>query len=363
MEALSLIALMQEPQRFASLSLQDWDTVLRLARAANLLGRVARSITDAGLDADLPAQVQRHLQSVRRLTDHQQQAIRWECEHLARALKPLGIPVVLLKGAAYAMSGHRAGQGRLFGDVDILVPQASLNAVEAALMLHGWNTGPVDPYDQRYYRRWMHELPPMTNIKRGTVVDVHHNILPLSSGSAPDATALLNASIAIEGSSFNTLAPCDRVIHSATHLFHEGDLKNGLRDLYDLDALLHSLAASDPNWWAKLVTRAGELKLVWPVFLALRYTQRLLGTAVPPSAMAAAEQAAHIKPWRLALLDAIYLPALAPDHALLASPASRLARAALYLRGHALRMPAWRLALHLGRKAWLRLFKHTSRTV
>ena len=354
---------MQQPQRFASLSLQDWDAVLRLARTANLLGRVARSIVLADLGVDLPAQVQRHLQSVRRLTDHQQQAIRWECEHLARALKPLGIPVILLKGAAYAMSGHSAGQGRLFGDVDILVPKESLNAVEAALMLHGWNAGAVDPYDQRYYRRWMHELPPMTNIKRGTVVDIHHNILPLSSGRAPDASALLAASIGIDGSFFRTLAPCDMVIHSATHLFHEGELKNGLRDLYDLDALLNGLAASDPNCWPKLLARARDLKLVWPVFLALRYTQRLLGTAVPLAALDAAEREAGLKPWRLALFDAVYLPALAPDHALLASPTSRLARLALYLRGHALRMPAWRLALHLGRKAWLRLFKHTSRAV
>lgn len=355
--------MMQEPQRFSGLSLREWDLVLRVARSANLLGRIARSIALAGLVDDLPAPVQRHLRAVRRLTEHQQQAIRWECEHLARALKPLGIPVVLLKGAAYAMSGHDAGQGRLFGDVDLLVPQASLNAVETALMLHGWSAGPVDPYDQRYYRRWMHELPPMTNIKRGTVVDVHHNILPLSSGRAPDATALMAASVAIEGSFFRTLAPCDTVIHSATHLFHEGELKNGLRDLYDLDALLNSLAAGDPKCWPLLVARAADLKLAWPVFLALRYTQALLGTAVPPGAMAAAADAATLQPWRLALLDAIYLHALAPDHALLATPASRLARVALYLRGHALRMPAWRLVLHLGRKAWLRLFKHTSRAV
>ena len=361
--ALSLITLMQKPQRFARLSLREWDMVLRLARAANLLGRVARTITQAGLAADLPALVQRHLTSVQRLTDHQQQAIRWECAHLALALAPLGIPVILLKGAAYAMAGHDAGRGRLFGDVDLLVPQASLNAVEAALMLHGWSTGPVDPYDQRYYRRWMHELPPMTNIKRGTVVDVHHNILPLSSGQAPDAAALLAASIGIEGSVFRTLSPLDMVIHSATHLFHEGQLKNGLRDLYDLDALLGSLAANDPGCWPKLLARARELKLVWPVFLALRYTQRLLDTAVPPAAMAEAAGAAALRPWRLALFDAIYLRAFAPDHALLASPAIRLARSALYLRGHALRMPAWRLALHLGRKAWLRLFKHTSRAV
>jgi hypothetical protein len=38
-----------------------------------------------------------------------------------------------------------------------------------------------------------------------------------------------------------------------------------------------------------------------------------------------------------------------------------LARSLLYLRGHYLRMPMHLLALHLGRKAFMRLYKNTSR--
>ena len=228
---LSLTGLLRQPWTWPCLSLRQWDRLLRLARSANLIGRLAEIAIEQQLLERLPPQVARHLLATSRLTAHQQQAIEWECSHLEKALQPLGLPIVLLKGAAYAMRGQQAARGRLFGDVDLLVPGEALNEVEAALMLHGWRIGNIDPYDERYYRRWMHELPPMVNHRRGTIVDVHHNILPLSSGRVPDAATLIDASVAIPGRSLRTLSPRDMVIHSATHLFHEGELNNGLRDL------------------------------------------------------------------------------------------------------------------------------------
>ena len=313
---LSLTGLLRQPWTWPCLSLRQWDRLLRLARSANLIGRLAEIAIEQQLLERLPPQVARHLLATSRLTAHQQQAIEWECSHLEKALRPLGVPIVLLKGAAYAMRGQRAARGRLFGDVDLLVPGEALNAVEAALMLHGWRIGSIDPYDERYYRRWMHELPPMVNHRRGTIVDVHHNILPLSSGRVPDAATLIDASVGIPGRSLRTLSPCDMLIHSATHLFHEGELNNGLRD-------------------------AGMI----------------LGTVVPEAVLAAAAKAAAIGRLKQACFDAMYLRALAPDNRLVNSHASSLARAGLYLRAHGLRMPVWQLAPHLGRKAWLRMFK------
>lgn len=356
-----LVALLRAPRRMAELTLRQWDRVLPLARRANLLGWLALQAERQGLRGRLPAPVQPHLQAALTLIAHQQQAIAWECRHLERALQPLGIPLVLLKGAAYALSGRAAAQGRLFGDVDLLVPREALAAVEAALMLHGWATGKTDPYDQRYYRQWMHELPPMGHQRRGTVVDVHHNILPLTARHVPDATRLLADRVPVPDTALSVLAPCDMVIHSAVHLFHEGDTNNGLRDLRDLDALLGEFAATQPQFWSRLPERAAELGLAWPLLLALRYTDAVLGTPVPQQAMDAVHAAAALGPVRLAALDAVYLRTLASqDRA--GEFATAAARGALYLRAHALRMPPALLCLHLGRKAVLRLFKHSSRS-
>lgn len=356
------VARMRASSQMEGASLSVWDHTLRLARSSNLIGRLATDAQDQGWLDSVPPQVRQHLVAAARLVAHQQQAIEWECRHLEVALKHLTIPVVLLKGAAYSMSKRHAAHGRLFGDIDLLVPRESLNAVEAALMLHGWSVGAIDPYDQRYYRQWMHELPPMSHIKRGTVVDVHHNILPLSARVVVDAPALIANAVPVQGTMFRVLAPPDMVIHSAVHLFHEGQLRNGLRDLFDLDALLSEFAETEAQFWPGLILRAQELRLSWPLALAMRYACEVLGTPVPPEIAAAALRSAGIGRASLAGFDAMYLRALTPDHASTRSLAVDLARASLFVRSHALRMPLRLLSYHLGRKLLLRLFKHTSRS-
>lgn len=357
------IGLIQQPQRWAQAPLASWDTAIRLAKRANLIGRLAHDVHQLGLLEQLPPQVQPHLRSALVLTAHQRQAIAWETRHIGRALGELGVPLVLLKGSAYAMADLQAARGRLFGDVDVLLPQSHLQQAEGALMLHGWAAGHTDPYDDRYYRRWMHELPPMTHRKRGTVIDVHHNILPLTARSVPPAALLIGSSQPVAGTDFRMLAPCDAVIHSATHLFHEGELQNGLRDLFDLDALLVEFSQGHALFWSRLTARAQALQLAWPLFLALRYTRAVLGTPVPLEVVQAMNTQAVPRGCALKWLDALYLRALRPDHPMCSDGSVDLARAAIYVRSHYLRMPMVLLAHHLGRKAFMRLFKNTSRSV
>ncbi|WP_311964411.1 nucleotidyltransferase family protein, partial [Acinetobacter baumannii] len=95
------------------------------------------------------------------------------------------------------MAGLDAGRGRLFSDVDILVPKPRLDEVEAALMLHGWASTHLDPYDQRYYREWMHEIPPKVHVRRGISIDVHHAIMPETAADRPDPDLLRAAAIPI----------------------------------------------------------------------------------------------------------------------------------------------------------------------
>src|SRR5690606_30867577 len=150
------------------------------------------------------------------------------------------------------------------------------NEVEAALMLHGWTSTHHDAYDQRYYRTWMHELPPMQHIHRMTVIDVHHAILPETATCRPDPAKLMAAARPIEASNgLMTLAPVDMVLHSACHLFHESETDHGLRDLVDIDALLRHFGTM-PDFWRHLPERARELELQRPLRYALRYARRIL---------------------------------------------------------------------------------------
>jgi hypothetical protein len=93
----------------------------------------------------------------------------------------------------------------------------------------------------------MHELPAMRHIFRGTTLDVHHTILPPTARLKPDARLLIEASVEIPGlPGVRTLALEDLILHSASHLFHEGEPDNLLRDLTDLDLLLKHLGRTMP---------------------------------------------------------------------------------------------------------------------
>lgn len=344
-----LLRTLREPHRAETLDSAGWSRLIATARDANLLGALAGSLT--GADITAPATAQRHLDGMRQLGERQHLSIRWEAHQLQAALGGLDIPIVLLKGSAYVMAYPQVALGRIFGDIDILVPRAALGDVESRLMLNGWASAKADPYDQRYYREWMHELPPMVHVRRGTVIDVHHTILPLTARNAPDPAAIIARSRSLPGlPALRAPGREDLVIHSLTHLMHEGELHNGLRDLHDVDVML-GLFGAEPGFWQRLAAIAVGNDLAGPVALGLRLVTRLFGTALPVEMLPSLETtSAPTTSWRRWLR--VYEAALLERSAGVASTRTNLARQLIYLRSHALRMPLPLLARHLTIKTW-----------
>jgi hypothetical protein len=347
-----LLAVLRAPDRLATCTPADWDLLLRQSTATNLTPSVLALAEERGLLERVPAPARAHLEWVRPLALRHQQAVRFEVARIREALARTGVEVILLKGAAYTMAGLRAGAGRLYSDVDILVPKARLDEVESALMLGGWASAHHDAYDQRYYRMWMHELPPMQHLKRQTSIDVHHAILPETAPVRPDPASLRAAAQALpDGSGLAVLAPADMVLHSAVHLFFDGEFDKGLRDLLDIHLLLGEFGAR-PGFWDSLVPRARALQLGRPLFYALRYATRFLGTDVPPHVLAQAAADGPRGPL-LWWMDRLFERALMPLHPTCADAFSGAARFALYVRGNWLRMPPLLLARHLFHKAFV----------
>jgi len=341
---------LRNPRALPGWTLSDWDALVRQARRANLLSRVAVDLNDLGVLPSVPAAPRVHLDAALIVAQAQEEAVRREVAYIRTALTDCGIDIVLLKGAAYLVAGLPAARGRVFTDVDILVPEAALAEVEGALMLHGWATTHHNPYDQRYYRQWMHELPPLRHITRLTVLDVHHAILPPTARLKPDSAKLLAASRPIESEPrLRVLAPADMVLHSATHLFHNEDLSSGLRDVADLDSLLRDFGR-EPPFWRELTGRASELDLARPLYYGLRYAQHFLETPVPPKTLRAAEIGRPAR-WLQRAMDALFARGLQPDHPDLGDRLTPLSRQLLFVRAHWLRMPPLLLARHLTIKA------------
>jgi len=337
MSARLLVAMLVAPARCAALSARQWTALLTAARAERLLGTLAARLEGLAVPADVaPILADARLDAAR----ERLQAL-WEVDRAVAALAAIGCAPILLKGSAFVAAGLLAGQGRAIGDLDILVPRDRLDAVEAALLGAGWEWVKPDPYDDAYYRRWMHELPPLIHAERDRMIDVHHTILPLTARRRPDAAAMIADAVPL-GNGAAVPRIDDMLCHAAAHLLADGDMAGGLRNLWDIHCLIveHGAAA---DFWPALAARAERHQLAEPVRRAVRLAHRLFGTEVPEA-------------WRAGgAADGLFMARLLcrDDWGRETRPLLRLG---FYLRSHGLRMPPLMLARHLWTK-WRRGYR------
>lgn len=327
--AARLAALLVDPASATGLAADDWTAILAAARAEQLIGSLAMRL--AGLP--LPDRVAMILDEALATAREGRRQALWEAEAARRALAGVVEPLILLKGTAFVAAGLDAGQGRSIGDLDILVPRGSLDAAEAALLAHGWMWVKPDPYDDDYYRRWMHELPPLIHPERDRMIDVHHTILPPTARITPDAEKLVASAVPL-GGGLAVLSPEDMVIHGSIHLLADGDLSGGLRNLWDIDRLVREYAERDDSFWLRLMARAADHDAAPVIARVARLAHHVFDTPVPA-------------PWRrVTLADQAFVRRLyARDNwGRGVRPATRFA---FYVRSHWMRMPPALLARHL----------------
>jgi hypothetical protein len=326
-----LVRALRDP---ASIEECDWAGLISAARAEQLIGSLAYRMEGR----QVPPRIAGIFEDARRDAAHVRTQALWEAEMARRALAPLAIPMILMKGTAFHAAGFDASVGRSVGDLDIMVPRASLDAVEKALLQAGWeHVKDAEGYDDSYYRRWMHELPPLIHRTRDRMIDVHHTILPLTARPRPDAEAMIAASVTLENG-LRILSPADIVVHAAAHLFADGDLAGGLRNLWDIDRLLREFATA-PDFWRTFEERARLHQLHGPVARALRLAARLYATPVDPKVAG-----------RPRLTDRLFEARLLARNGW-GQEKKKALRFAFYIRGHWLRMPPLMLARHLWTKA------------
>lgn len=266
-----LIAGLCNPATLEPLAPARWTALLSVAKAEALLGTLAARAEGR----TLPPVVAAHLAAQRAATEVAHRKALWEVEQASAALAPLGIVPILLKGTAYVAAGLSAGEGRQIGDLDILMPQSRLAEAEAALLAAGWQWLKPDPYDDAYYRRWMHELPPLIHREREAMIDVHHTILPLTHRLRPDAAALIAGAVPLP-QGWAVLGLEDMIAHSAAHLLADGELDGGLRNLWDLHCLFGGVMD-----WDALAARARQHQLDAVVARAARLSSAFYGTNIP----------------------------------------------------------------------------------
>ncbi|HEY0445436.1 MAG TPA: nucleotidyltransferase family protein [Allosphingosinicella sp.] len=328
-----------EPGSVTGLSPGEWTELIAVARAESLAGSLAHRLQAI----ELPPKVAALLADARRDSEQARTQALWEAEMARRALAPTGVPVILLKGTAYAAAGLEAAIGRSIGDLDILVPRGTLDEVQQALLAAGWEWVKPDPYDDLYYRRWMHELPPLIHRERDRMIDVHHTILPLTARPKPLPLDLIDKSRPLHGG-LRVLSPEHMILHAAAHLIADGDLAGGLRNLWDIDRMCREFSRDQADFCPGAVEEAHAHGLGRQVMTALRLAAQIFGT---PLTAYDGPAPIDFSPRRS---DRYFRARLLARDGWGRETRKGL-RFAFYVRSHWLRMPPLMLARHLWLKA------------
>ena len=320
-----------------------WVSFIKILRFERLLSSFAFKCDAIDVLDKLPPFVQDHLMNARVLSERQEDHLKYEASILCESIGGLTNSFLFLKGAAYCLGDMSVSKGRLFSDIDILVPKDMLSNIEKKLFLKGWVSKPISSYDDNYYRKWAHEVPPLVQSRRGTVIDIHHNLVPPISGKAPDIQAFWDETEIVNG--FNVLKPHAMLLHSSIHLIFNETFKHAHRDLYDIASIINDFASED--FWQKVIELADKTGFYTELFLACRYSSLKLEYELP----SILTKRLPFSALRLRFYDLIFMKALAPHHPSCIVEGQSVACFIAWVRGHWCKMPLPILLYHFSVKS------------
>ena len=343
LSAQTVKSLFIDPSQGNQLTHAQWSQFIFILRECDLLGRFYYLAREHECYDLFPNKVKHHLHSAKVKADRQAKQAIYEAVELGENLTEIDVHPIFLKGVAYTLRNSSASKGRVYSDMDVLVAKSQLKEVERRLSIFGWFVKDLDEYDQKYYRQWAHEIPPMQQHSRGTVADIHHNLLPPISGRAPDITMFTNHLHSTETGLF-TLSKPAMVLHSIIHLFFNEEFSNGFRDLTDLH-LMFSEEDEKSDFWPELSKLSEQVKFTTELYYAVRYCQLITETQFPDSFLTLVNQA-KLNPVKLAMADFLFSKVLLPHHPSCMDKYTSIARVMAEIRGHLLKMPLHILIYH-----------------
>lgn len=346
-----LIRVLSNPSLLDSLNKSQWQTLLAQANTSQLVARL-NYLMDFH-QYEKPSYVKWHLESAYKIAEKQRKQAIVEFLEVPRSLKTVASQLVFLKGAAYIAKNLPCSFGRTFSDIDVLVKKDELKKIETILKFSNWLKTEIDDYDELYYRTWMHEIPPLYHVSRGSVLDVHHNILPSTNKHMPNTDNFSFSNVEVENvGTIQTLDDIDLCIHMAVHLFTESEFHHGLRDISDFDMILRYFQEQNEHFSEQLLQRAKILGLYEYTRLAVRYSHMILATPLQKNTLTALQANSSFK---TLIQDFCFIHIFKPNHRSCRTWHMSIAEFILYWRGHLLRMPIRLLVPHLMKKSYMRV--------
>ncbi len=236
--------------------------------------------------SDLPPAVEHALRSAYYASAARNLLLFRLLEDVLRALHGTGVPVILLKGAALAPAVYGNIALRPMDDLDLLVPQASLETTIRALSALGY--APSQPEVRPGILLSFENELVLRQHGAGTPLEVHWSLF-----DSPYYQQKLDLQwfwesalrLRFEDVPVQVLGPEAQLLYLAGHLFlQHGGTSGRLLWLHDLAEVLY--AYRDRLDWNTVLEKAAAYDLISPLQSLLPYVAREWGAPVPEDVLA-----------------------------------------------------------------------------
>ena len=260
----------------------DWSRVTDLAVRENAAPVLWRAI-EAVPDVDIPPAVRSRIRGLALAWTLKLRLLEARLHESIEALVAAGIDVMLLKGAALAVSAYPSFVHRPMADLDILVDPDDVAEAHRLMRATGWIAEPSAQPDEAWSAH--HHLPPLAD-NRGSGLRIEIHAAPLAPGHAfrMDRASLRAAGRAVRlGRATVTVPePHMHVVHAAihfawSHCFESGAL-NAFRDIA-------VLSTTDGFAWEQVARVARDTRSETSVYWTLRLARRLAALEVPAAVL------------------------------------------------------------------------------
>jgi len=255
-----------------------WDVLVRTADHHGLLPLVASAMASAPPE-DVPPDVRSRLAEHAAANALRSRILTEELARLAGELQGRGVDMLTYKGPALARMAYGPGQPRPFADLDVLVGERDLPAVESLLEGDGYTRRPsfMSPARESAYRRAANEhvfLSPDGWIG----IDVHWALAPRRFPWRFDLPRMWARAAAVDlgGRTVHTFRPEDHLLVASAHAAK--DVWRKLIWARDVDGLVRRHPGLG---WDDVLGAAREAHGERMLALALLLAHGLFGTPLP----------------------------------------------------------------------------------
>ncbi len=269
-----------------SFSAADWNLLIGKAHAEGVAPLLYWTLSKSGKFSSLPDLARNSLRAMYSGTWMRNQKILKELETLTRLFTQADIPVVVLKGACFALTIYPDIGLRPMGDLDILVPKEKLaEAVKIAMSLDYADTLPEA--SPGLNDLLSHHACLQKTGEHPISLEIHHSLVADKSFvySVPvdwfwTQTELLDESLQTKYKDLRMLTPIAQILFAATHAMLQHGGKNApLRWFYDLDRLIRLY--SERLDWGLLLSHTWEFEWNSALDAALSQTNAYFNTPIP----------------------------------------------------------------------------------